>query len=132
LQDGIYSPEFSVRTYERLATLAASVLAAGFPALVDATFLKRFERERFRALAERLQVPLVILQLTADEATCRQRVRSRAASGADPSEATEEILTRQLADDEPLSEAERSYALPIDTTSRDSVDAAIEACERLR
>ncbi len=112
---GLYTAEASARTYARLAELARAVVAAGYPVLVDATFLKRAQRERFRTLAGELGVPFAILAFEAPEATLRERVRRRAAEGGDASEADEAVLAGQLAAREPLDAGEAAHALRIDT-----------------
>lgn len=98
------------------------MLGAGQPVLVDATFLQRAHRGAFIALARELGVPCRILLFDAPEPVLRERVRRRAAAGGDPSEATEAVLTRQLAEREPLSAAEAALAWPVDT--RTAVDWA--------
>jgi aminoglycoside phosphotransferase family enzyme/predicted kinase len=113
---GLYTAEASVRTYARLAALARAVTAAGFPVLVDATFLKRAQRDAFRALAAERALPFAILAFEAPAAIVRERVRRRAAAGQDASEADEAVLARQLAGREPLAADEAARALTIDTT----------------
>ncbi len=93
---GLYAPAFSRRTFVRLADLATAVIESGFPVILDATFLRRSEREEFRALSASLGVPFVILDFPADEATCRERIRQRSRERSDASEATEPVLDRQL------------------------------------
>jgi predicted kinase len=109
----LYSPDTSRRTYERLAELAQSLIAAGYTAIVDAAFLKAAERATFRDLATRLQVPFIILDFQADVAVLRERVEKRAATNADASDATVAILESQLRAEEPLSKAEQSNAIRI-------------------
>lgn len=119
---GIYTSDASARTYAELRARARAVLDAGQPVLVDATFLQRAHRGAFIALASELGVPCRILLFDAPEPVLRERVRRRAAAGGDPSEATEAVLTRQLAEREPLSAAEAALAWPVDT--RTAVDWA--------
>ena len=69
--------------------------------LVDATFLKRAERDRFRQLADQAGVPFMILACSAAPEVLRQRILSRQASGGDPSEAGIDVLEAQLASLEP-------------------------------
>jgi len=106
---GLYSSAFNRRTFEKLAELASAIVAAGFRVIVDATFLKRAERDQFRELAERLKVPFVILDFPADEATCRERIRLRAQERSDASEATAAVLEHQLRIREPLDDVEREF-----------------------
>ncbi len=112
---GIYAPETTRGTYERLREVARTVVAAGFPAVVDATFLARADRDAFRALARTLGVPFAIAACEAPEPVLRERIAARDRAGADASEATLEVLARQLLAAEPLAAAERTFAVTIDT-----------------
>lgn len=108
---GLYSAKHSAAVYQRLACLSEQLLEAGFPVLVDATFLKHADRAAFAALAERRQVPFLILTFDAPAEVLRQRVRARQQQGGDASEATEQIVDLQLQIQEPLDTTERSHAL---------------------
>ena len=101
LGGGLYTPEASARTYQRLYDLADGLLAGGCPVLVDATFMKRAHRQPFRALADRHGVPFILLDCAADPDTCRARVAARRARGDDAAEADVAVLERQLRYDEP-------------------------------
>jgi predicted kinase len=113
---GIYTAEASRRTHERLAQLARSTLAAGFPVLVDATFLNRGHRAAFIALAHTLQLPCRILAFEAPLEVLRERVRQRARTGTDASEATLAVLEAQRAKAQPFTAAEEARVLHVDTT----------------
>lgn len=95
----IYTPAATLRTYARLGELAELAIQAGWSAIVDAAFLKRAERDSFRALARRLGVPFGII---APEAAPAELVRRIAARRGDASEATVAVLEQQLAWAEPL------------------------------
>jgi aminoglycoside phosphotransferase family enzyme/predicted kinase len=84
---GIYHAEATVRTYARLHDLARELLAAGFPVIVDAAFLKREEREHFRMLADELAVPFAIASLKASSGTMQSRIVKRQSESSDASEA---------------------------------------------
>ncbi|MBY0454082.1 MAG: AAA family ATPase [Burkholderiaceae bacterium] len=112
---GIYTTEATQRTYERLATLAAQVLSAGFGVLVDATFLAHSQRAAFIALAAQRQVPCRILAFDAPVEVLRERVLRRAEKENQVSEATLEVLEAQLAHREPLDAAEQALAVQINT-----------------
>jgi predicted kinase len=83
-------------------------LAAGWPVIVDAAFLKRAERDSFSALAAGLGIGFSILASEAAPDELRRRLLARS---GDASEATVAILDRQLAWFEPLSAAEQAVAL---------------------
>jgi len=91
----IYTAEATARTFDRLHALADVALRAGYAVIVDAAFLRRAERERFRALARERHAPFAILHCHADERALRERVARRQALGADPSEAGLQVLARQ-------------------------------------
>jgi len=114
--ESLYTAEATHRTYGRLAALARAVLHAGLPVLVDATFLRRTERDDFRGLARELGVPCLILAFDAPEAVLRARVRQRALAGGDASEADEAVLAAQLTHREELAADEWGQALRVDTT----------------
>lgn len=108
--DGIYTSAASRRTYDRLAEIARQVIEAGYPVVIDATFLRRAHRDRFRRLADDLGVPFRIVPFEADEAELRRRLRGRPGAG-DASDADEAVLEYQLRHREPLGEDERPYVV---------------------
>ena len=110
---GIYSADMTERTYVRLEVLAQEIVEAGFVAIVDATFLKREHRGRFSGLAERLDVPFVILDCEAPEPLLRQRVAERLARHDDASDADLEVLDAQLKAREPLSYFELAASIRV-------------------
>jgi aminoglycoside phosphotransferase family enzyme/predicted kinase len=113
--DGLYSDAATRRTYEHLRKLAAAVVAAGWPVIVDAACLMAWQRELFRALAEDMAVPFFLFDVRAGQAALESRIRSRAQSGTDASDATGRVLARQLTGSEPLTREEKMHALFIDT-----------------
>ena len=94
---GIYATNSTARTYEQLAQHARSIAGAGYPVIVDASFLKHAQRAAFRALAQELGVPFVIASVTAPHDVLRARVAARAAQGGGASEATLAVLEAQIA-----------------------------------
>jgi predicted kinase len=112
---GIYGQDATRRTYVRLAEIARTALNAGFPAVVDATFLRREDRDAFRAVARAAGATFAIAACEAPEEVLRTRIRARARAGGDASEATLDVLARQLAAAEPLAGEELGFAVRVDT-----------------
>jgi len=110
LGEGIYSPTSSEATYKRLYEIAKSILQSGFDVIVDATFLKQSDRQRFRRLAETERAEFHIQDYQVDEKTLKQRIMHRRSKNNDASDATLEILESQLANQEPLSREEQRIA----------------------
>ena len=122
----LYAPAVTQRTYEHLAQQAARVVAAGFTVVVDATFLKRAQRDAFRRLAAQLGVPFTIVDFRAHAETLQRRVARRSAHADDASEADLAVLHGQLAALEPLSAEEQACALTIDTEAPQALQGLLE------
>lgn len=110
-----YTHDSIDRHYDLLLQLAQQVLLAGYPALVDATFLKSAHRARFAALARSHGVPVFLLDFHARVRQLEQRVQARAAASHTESDAGPLVLIRQLANEEPLSAEEMQRTVSFDT-----------------
>ena len=129
----IYQPAATEHTYSRLAELARTIDAADYPVIVDATFLRRSQREAFRQLAAELRIPFLILSCHAPDAQLRQWIRERAATGGDVSEADLTVLDHQIAAQEELQPDEQGQVLSVDTAREvDPNRLAEEVPARLR
>lgn len=123
---GLYSRDMSAATYARLLELAAPVLAGGRHAILDATFLRRSQRDAVRGWAAQRRVPCLILDFDVDVEVLRDRLRQRAARGADASEADEKVLALQLHTAEPLQADELGAVLRCRPPSRPRPSVASE------
>ncbi len=122
LGTGIYSPQATRLTYERLGLLAASASDFLWPVIIDATFLLRAERDRLRQLAVGLRLPFLILDCRASESMLRRRVASRDQEAESISEADTEVLTEQLRNQQPLDEDERNHCISVNTGTPVALD----------
>lgn len=120
---GIYTAEFTQRTFDRLETLAQGTLLAGYRVIVDATFTRREQRDAFRRLAQSLNIPFRIIDCAADTDTLRQRVSQRHAEGHDASEAGLAVLERQIANYQPLGEDEQAETISVNTANSEDIRA---------
>ncbi|SHE72747.1 hypothetical protein SAMN02745148_00976 [Modicisalibacter ilicicola DSM 19980] len=116
----IYTEDATARTYTQLARLAGTLLEAGLPVCIDATCLKREQRDLLRQQAEGRGLPVLLISFEADEPTLRARIEKRARRGGDPSEAGLAVLERQLAEFEPFADDERRHLIHLDTTAQDA------------
>jgi hypothetical protein len=123
---GIYSRDFTERTYTRLRDCTADALQARENVIVDAAFLKRDERRDMLGLAQRMAVPFAVLHCEAPLAVLHERLESRARSGGDASEAGVAILARQPGYWEEFDDEERAKVVAVDTTAPDAAARALE------
>jgi aminoglycoside phosphotransferase family enzyme/predicted kinase len=128
---GIYTREFTRRTYDRLHDCAESAIEGGEAIVVDAAYLRRDERTRMLGLARRLGVPFAILHCVAPIEVLHQRVEERSQSGRDASEAGVALLDRQPGFWEDFGPDERPAVVTIDTTAPDAAERAAEALRSL-
>ena len=93
---GIYSSSASAETYERLFTLADSLLAAGHHVVLDAAFLRKKQRVSARSVASSLGVDSVLVCTEAPVEVLRSRLEERAKRKDEASEAGLSVLEHQL------------------------------------
>jgi hypothetical protein len=129
LRAELYGGEATRATYDRLGAGARSIVDGGFTALVDAAFLRRAERDDFRALARQLGARFAIVECRAPAAVLRARLAARATADRDASDATVDVLERQLASGEGVAGDERKYTFSVDTDA--TLDAVSDRCEAL-
>jgi hypothetical protein len=110
----LYSDVLGARTYRHLLTCARAIVAGGFMAVLDATYLRRDYRRPVLDLAAELGVPLRIVHCAAPLAVLRERVRERRAAGSDLSDADEAVLQQMAGSWEGFSDEERSLVEVVD------------------
>lgn len=115
INEGLYSDEMTHRTYNALEEKAETVVEAGYPAIVDATFLKEDYRKKFRGLSDHLEVPFRLLNVTCPEPELRRRLKERQRSDDSVSDAGIDVLENQMETKDPLNEGEKSLTIEIDT-----------------
>ncbi|MDG9884027.1 AAA family ATPase [Pseudomonas sp. GD04058] len=126
LQTGIYSSDASQATYERLHQLAAMILRAGFPVVIDATYLKQPQRAAAAEVASETGVPFLILDCNAPDAVIASWLAQRQADRTDPSDATLEVIAAQQVSRDPLNAEEQLHSKRVETNESDSLDKLIE------
>jgi aminoglycoside phosphotransferase family enzyme/predicted kinase len=127
LNAGIYSAADTELTYSRVEAIARRLAAAGYFVICDGTFLKKRQRDRFRALAASLAVPFGIIEVVASPDTLRRRIVERHGRGDDASEANLLVLEEQLRTAETLTADEWPLALRYDA----ELDRLDLACLRI-
>jgi aminoglycoside phosphotransferase family enzyme/predicted kinase len=88
-----YGSEVTGRVYETMAEHGAIAIRAGHAVIADAVHGRGEDRERIEAVAREAGVPFVGIWLEGSAAALASRLRARA---NDPSDATPDVLARQL------------------------------------
>ncbi|WP_130931321.1 bifunctional aminoglycoside phosphotransferase/ATP-binding protein [Pseudomonas sp. Sample_24] len=126
LQAGIYSSEANTATYQRLHEIAAVILHAGFPVVVDATYLKHDQRDSAAKVAEATGAPFLILDCNAPQAVIESWLQQRQAEKSDPSDATLAVIEAQQASREALTPAEILCSKRVQTNESGTLDTVVE------
>lgn len=126
VNQGIYTPEATRRTYGRLVEIAQILLASGYSVVIDAANLKLEQRQLFVELAKGLHSPYLFLNFHAPLETLKKRIRQRAQLGHDASDATLEILEHQLETHEQLTEEEKPFVIDVNTEHAINVNKIIK------
>lgn len=126
LQAGIYDQAASAATYQQLHQIATTILKAGFPVVLDATYLKQAQREAAAKVASSTGTPFLILDCQAPDAVIASWLQQRQAENTDPSDATLEVIKAQQANREALTSEEQPHCKRVDTQDSASMDQLIE------
>jgi len=112
---GVYTPESTAAVYADLLAQAEDLLAGGRDAIVDATFGRREQRERFLERARQMGACCLIIVCLAPVEVLHTRVAARCLAGGDASDADQAVLRWQLARHETLDAAELARAVYANT-----------------
>ncbi len=112
----LYSDDATQKVYSTLCELAKMLLQSGLSVIVDATFLKQWQRDLFIGLSEH---PFTIYAFEAPVDKLQERIKLRARLRKDPSDADEEVLMKQQQSYEGLTAHEKSQTIMIDAAQID-------------
>lgn len=112
LDQGLYSPEWTQRTYAECLRQTEDLLFEGKRVIVDANFASEHRRRAFLAVARRYAVPAMFLHCTAGSEVARQRLANRS---GDVSDADVDIYEQLASRWEPVGPFTQSALHIIDT-----------------
>src|SRR5262249_28734249 len=95
LEQGIYAPEWTERTYAECLRRAEALLAEGKRVVVDAGFRRQRQRELFLQAARRCALPGLFLECRAEPATVRARLTNRRGDASDADWTVYEHLAKE-------------------------------------
>jgi hypothetical protein len=112
---GIYSAEFTRRTYDQIFDEARAILSQGGSVVLDASFIKRAERLRAKSLAEETGADFIILECVLDEESVRRYLARRWQQGS-VSDGRWEVYLEQRERFDPVTEVADAAHIIIDTS----------------
>ena len=127
---GIYDPHARAGIYETLASAAETTLRIGQDVIVDAAFLNREDRQRFRTLAKQLGAKFVIVDVDAEPEELLRRMQLRQRDTDDASEADANVLQYQYKNAEPLDAEELECTVAVVADADVDVGAVVRQIAR--
>jgi aminoglycoside phosphotransferase family enzyme/predicted kinase len=128
LNQDIYGPATTQKTYARMGREAEKQILAGRGAILDATFVRKSHREQIARLAARHKIPLLTIHCWTSDGTAEKRLRLRAAQGMDVSDARWDTYLAQKTAYEPMQEFRPESVLELDTDGR--LEQLVGDCEQ--
>jgi aminoglycoside phosphotransferase family enzyme/predicted kinase len=119
---GIYSPDFSRKTYRTLLERARSNLIAGISVIIDASFKKEIDRQEAWALAAQAHADFLVMECRVDEEEVKRRLARRPTDGSEPSDGRWELFGDQREDFESVEGMGPDFHLLLNT------QASVEEC----
>jgi hypothetical protein len=98
---GIYCDKFTRATYRKLLDEAETSIAAVRSVIVDATFSRKINRNRFRIAAEKHSALFRIIMMTSSEKVIKKRLDARLTNHREVSDGRWELFQRQKDEFEP-------------------------------
>jgi aminoglycoside phosphotransferase family enzyme/predicted kinase len=112
---GIYSPEFTKKTYDTMLAEAKGILKEGGSVIIDASFIKAEQRLKAKSLAEEIKTRFFVLECALDEELTRKRLTKRLEQGS-VSDGRWEIFSQQKEKFEPVVEVPPQNRVIIDSS----------------
>ena len=126
--EGIYSPAMTGKTYTTMARRAARLIAQGQGVIVDATFVRRAQREKIMRVAAKQRIAVFMIHCSVDEQTIQTRLAQREAEGRDISDGRWEIYLEQREAFEEIGELSAEARLELNTDA--PVELLTSGCEK--
>jgi len=119
-QGGIYTDDFSRRTYDNMFAQAKELLSQGQWVILDASFKKRQDRLEVAEIAKRAKADFAVIECVLDEASVKTRLEKRLKEET-TSDGRWEIYESQKRDFDPVTESPVDSHIVLDTSQPTSI-----------
>src|SRR3989338_191821 len=123
-EKGIYSKEFTDKTYKEIFKKAEEFLMKGSSVIIDASFKKKSQRKMILDLAVEMGIRYFIIETICKDEEIKKRLNYRLKSKRATSDGRLEIYDKQKKDFDVINEIDRDSHIIIDTTK--PIDVCIE------
>ena len=127
---GIYTPEFSRCTYDRMLFLAESGLFSGKPVILDGSYHSQEERELVKGLSQKLGARLLFIYCYCSETVTQERLAMRSRDPQAVSDGRWKIYLKQKKGFNDPEELTRDEIIYLNTEA--SVDELVDRLDRAR
>ncbi|MFO7967167.1 MAG: AAA family ATPase [Archaeoglobaceae archaeon] len=117
--EGIYTPEFSKKTYEEMMVRAKDRLSKGSSVILDATFSKKWQREAAKEVAVKKGARFLCIETVTPNEVIKERAEQRTESGESISDGRLELLPQIRENFEKIDELEEEEYVVIDTSKEE-------------
>ncbi|MBM3120051.1 MAG: hypothetical protein FJ006_11010 [Chloroflexi bacterium] len=117
---GIYSKDFSRKTYDEMFAQARELLSQGESVILDASFKKRQDRLQAGSLAEETKADFAVVECILDEESVKSRLKQRLKEGS-VSNGRWEIFEQQKQDFDEITEFPPQNHIILDTSQPMSI-----------
>ena len=130
---GLYAPGMTDQTYDAMHDEAREKLLAGKSVVLDASYIRRSDRNAAAKLAREVGAQFACVYITADPDEVRRRIETRLKRSRDPSDARWEIYVKQRSRFQRPSEVEEDRIAEVDTSRswKGGVQAAVRKLRAL-
>jgi hypothetical protein len=112
---GIYSGDFTRKTYDEMLAQARELLSQGQSVILDASFKKRPDRLQAKSLTEETKADFAVVECLLDEETAKSRLEQRLKEGS-VSDGRWEIFEQQKQDFDKITEFPSENHIILDTS----------------
>jgi hypothetical protein len=112
---GIYSEDFTRKTYDEMFAQARELLSQGQSVILDASFKKRPDRLRAKSLAEETKADFAVVECLLNEEAVRSRLKQRLKEGS-VSDGRWKIFEQQRQDFDKITEFPSKNHIILDTS----------------
>lgn len=115
-EKGIYSREFTNKTYAEMLERAHDVLSKGSSVILDASFQKKSDRKAVLNIANEIGIKVFVVETICKDEDIKKRLNTRIKDKEQASDGRWEIYSRQKEVFETIDEISDEFHIIIDTT----------------